>query len=113
MKKDLLTLLDLQPDQVKKLLERAVVLKKERQKGKSSKILANKTLAMVFEKPSTRTRASFDVAMYELGGHSIYIESATSQLGRGETYFDTGRVLSRYAHGVVVRTFSQSTLEEF
>ncbi len=113
MKKDLLTLLDLSSDQVKKLLERAAVLKKERKKGKVAKTLSGKTLAMVFEKPSTRTRASFDIAMYELGGHSIYLESGSSQLGRGETYFDTGRVLSRYAHGIVVRTFSQSNLEEF
>jgi ornithine carbamoyltransferase len=67
---------------------------------------------MIFEKPSTRTQVSFDVAMWELGGHSVSLNAASSQLGRGETYEDTGRVLSRYVHGIMIRTFAQSNCEE-
>ena len=113
MKKDLLSILDLTPDQVKKIFSRAAFLKKARKKrGRVLQTLRGKTLAMVFEKPSTRTRVSFDIAMHELGGHSVSLESQSSQLGRGETYRDTGRILSRYAAGIVIRTFAQRNAEE-
>jgi len=74
--------------------------------------LAGRTVAMIFEKPSTRTRVSFQVAVSELGGHPLALSSAELQLGRGETIADTGAVLSRYVHGIVVRTFGQDRLEE-
>lgn len=74
--------------------------------------LAGRTVAMIFEKPSTRTRVSFQVAVSELGGHPLSLSSAELQLGRGETVADTGAVLSRYVHALVVRTFGQERLEE-
>lgn len=112
MKKDLLTMLELSPAEVKRILARSALLKKERRRGRSPKTLRGKTLAMVFEKPSTRTKVSFDLAMYELGGHAVCLEGATSQIGRGETYADTGRVLSRYSDAIMVRTFGQRNIEE-
>ncbi|MBW3664025.1 MAG: ornithine carbamoyltransferase [Actinobacteria bacterium] len=74
--------------------------------------LRGQTVALIFEKPSTRTRVSFEVAVAELGGHPLPLSSAELQLGRGETIADTGQVLSRYVHGIVVRTFGQDRLEE-
>jgi len=112
MKKDLLTLLDLQPRDVDALIKSARSLKFLRGKKKHPRPLEGKTLALVFEKSSTRTRVSFEVAMSELGGASIYLNSQESQLGRGESYQDTARVLSRYVHGIVIRTYSQRNIEE-
>lgn len=110
MKRDLLTLMDLKAIEIQKLLARAAILKKIRKKGRSLQTLKGKTLGLIFEKPSTRTKVSFDVAMYELGGHSVSLETGSSQLGRGESYEDTGRVLSRFLHGIVMRTFAQANL---
>lgn len=112
MRKDLLSVLDLNQEQISRIFSRAAVLKKARKKGRTVATLKGKTLALIFEKPSTRTKVSFDVAMHELGGHSVYLDSSSSQLGRGETYADTGRVLSRYADGIVIRTFAQRNVEE-
>jgi len=112
MKKDLLTLGELSAKEIEWVLKRSSVLKKARKAKKNPQTLKGKTLAMVFEKPSTRTKASFDVAMYELGGHSLTLDSSSSQLGRGETYQDTGRVLSRFVHGIMLRTFAQKNLEQ-
>ncbi len=112
MKKHLLSLSDLTPKQILALLSRARVLKQARKRGRQAASLKGKSLALVFEKPSTRTRVSFDIAMAELGGHSVYLETSSTQLGRGETYQDTAKVLSRYAHGIVMRTFAQKNLEE-
>ena len=112
MKKDLLTLLDLTPNDVDTLIEKAKQLKSLRGKKKHPRPLEGKSLAMIFEKSSTRTRVSFEVAMWELGGQSLYLNSQESQLGRGETYADTARVLSRYVHGIVIRTFSQKNIED-
>ncbi len=109
-KKDLLSLLDLTARDIEKILSRAAFLKKNRKKRIAT--LRGKTLAMIFEKPSTRTKMSFDVAMYELGGHSVTLDSSSSQLGRGETYEDTGRVIDRYAAGIMIRTFSQENCEK-
>jgi len=93
------------------LFDRAATLKAERGKAKHD-ALAGKTVALVFDKPSTRTRASFQVAAYELGGHSIEMSSATSQIGRGEPISDTARILSSYCHAIVVRTFGQERIAE-
>lgn len=112
MKKDLLTLLELTPEDIERLFARAAALKKARRAGKNLQPLKGKTLGLIFEKPSTRTKVSFDVAMFELGGHAVSLDSSSSQLGRGETYGDTGKVLSRYVHGIVIRTFAQKNLEE-
>lgn len=108
-KRDLLSLLDLSADEIAGLLKRSAYYKKN--KVKRSQLLEGKTLAMIFEKESTRTRISFDVAMYQLGGHAVALEQFTSQISRGETYVDTARVLSRYVDGIMVRTYSQKNLE--
>jgi ornithine carbamoyltransferase len=112
MKRDLLKPADLTAREMEKLFARAAVLKKNRKQGKAAKTLKGKTLGMIFEKPSTRTQVSFDVAMWELGGYSVTLNATTSQLGRGETYADTARVLSRYVQGVMIRTFAQANCEE-
>jgi len=109
-KSDFLSIDDLTPQELTKLLDRAAELKAARGTA-GAEALAGKTVAMIFEKPSTRTRISFEVAIAELGGHPLPLSSAELQLGRGETIEDTGRVLSRYVHGVVVRTFEQERLE--
>jgi ornithine carbamoyltransferase len=94
------------------LFDRAATLKAERGKVVQD-ALAGKTVALVFDKPSTRTRASFQVAAYELGGSSIEMSSATSQIGRGEPISDTARILSSYCHAIVVRTFGQDRIAEY
>jgi len=111
MTRHYLSLLDFTKEETMVLLERALVLKKDFKKEKVPQPLAGKTLGMIFEKTSTRTRVSFEVAMLQLGGHAIYLTQKTSQLGRGETYEDTARVLSRYVQGIVMRTFEQTKLE--
>jgi ornithine carbamoyltransferase len=93
------------------LLDDAARLKRTRRTAK--KTLAGKTLALIFEKPSTRTRVSFEVAMRELGGDVIVLSSRDMQIGRGETVADTARVLSRYVDGVMIRTDSAANLREF
>jgi len=82
-------------------------------RGRRDRPLAGKTLAMIFEKPSTRTRVSFEVAMRQLGGDTIFLNTADSQLGRGETAADTARVLSRYVDAIMIRTHEPRKLEEF
>jgi len=106
-----LSLFDFQEEEIANLLHRAASLKKAAKAGKFEQPLANKTLGMIFEKSSTRTRVSFEVAMVQLGGHGIYLTQQTSQLGRGESYEDTARVLSRYVQGIVMRTFEHTKLE--
>ncbi|MFY9586130.1 MAG: ornithine carbamoyltransferase [Actinomycetota bacterium] len=108
MNDDFLSIDDLDPAELTRVLDRAAELKADR---RASNALRHKTVAMIFEKPSTRTRISFEVAIAELGGHPLPLSSAELQLGRGETIEDTGRVLSRYVQGVVVRTFEQERLE--
>ena len=107
--RDFLSIDDLSADDLMRLLDRAAALKADRHAGSGA--LAGATVAMIFEKPSTRTRISFEVAIAELGGHPLPLSSAELQLGRGETIEDTGRVLSGYVQGVVVRTFEQERLE--
>lgn len=95
------------------VLDLADELKQQRQEGVSHHWLAGKTLAMVFAKPSTRTRISFEVGIGELGGRAVVLHQRDLQLGRGETVADTARVLSRYVHGVMIRTFQQDEVQEF
>jgi ornithine carbamoyltransferase len=88
-------------------------LKQKTKSGVEHHLLKGKTLAMIFEKSSTRTRISFEVGMYQLGGHPLFISSKDSQMGRGEPIKDTARVMARYCDGVMIRTFAQETVEEF
>jgi len=112
MPRHFLNLLDYQNSELRELLNRAAWLKKAQKSGKSHQPLKGKTLAMVFEKSSTRTRVSFEVGMFQLGGHALNITSSGSQLGRGETYADTAKVLSRYVDCIMMRTFDQARIEE-
>ncbi|HJK02411.1 MAG TPA: ornithine carbamoyltransferase [Methanocorpusculum sp.] len=113
MKKDFISITDLSREEYDEILTRAALLKRQRYAGVPHPILAGKTLAMIFEKASTRTRISFDVGMYELGGYALYLNSRDTQLGRGETTADTARVISRYVHGAIMRTYKHETIVEF
>jgi ornithine carbamoyltransferase len=88
-------------------------LKQKQKKGVEHHLLKGKTLAMIFEKSSTRTRVSFEVGMFQLGGHPLFISTKDSQIGRGEPIKDTARVMSRYCDGVMIRTYGQEIVEEF
>ncbi|MDI6854493.1 MAG: ornithine carbamoyltransferase [Deltaproteobacteria bacterium] len=112
MKRDLLTILDLTKEEINHLLTRARELKQIHHQGSNHRPLEGKTLAMIFDKPSTRTRVSFEAGMAQLGGATIYLERGQTQLARAEPLADTARVLSRYVDAVVVRTFAQEMLEE-
>ena len=112
MKKDFLQLKSETKDSLEHLLERALFFKQAVQNKSCPPLLKGQVLALLFEKASTRTRVSFDVAMHHLGGHSLYLNQSISQIGRGESYADTARVLSGYVNGIVFRTFEQQRLEE-
>jgi ornithine carbamoyltransferase len=112
VKRDLLSLWDFTADELRQLIQAAIVLKRERREGVRRAPLAGKTLGMIFEKASTRTRVSFEVGMFELGGHAVYLSPQGSQIGRGEPLRDTARVLGGYCHGIVVRTFGHALAEE-
>lgn len=112
MTRHLLSLFDLTSDEIRDLFERTKWLKDQQKKGVEHHSLKGKSLAMVFEKSSTRTRVSFEVGMYQLGGQSLNLTTQASQLGRGETYEDTARVLSRYVDGIMFRTFEQIRAEK-
>ena len=109
-----LDLLDLPTDELRAILDARKAMKAARVKGEraASRPLAGKTLAMIFDKPSTRTRVSFDLAMRELGGETIMLTGDEMQLGRGETIADTARVLSRYVDAIMIRILSHDDLEE-
>jgi ornithine carbamoyltransferase len=107
MKRDFLTLADVPADDWPAVWDRAAELKAERARGVRHATLAGKSVALVFEKASTRTRVSFEVGVYELGGHAVVIQAQGSQIARGEPIEDTARVLSRYCHAIVLRTFGQ------
>ena len=111
MKKDLLTLGDLNAGDLQEIFELALKLKRERGKV-DFKPLLGKSVGLIFAKSSTRTRVSFEVGVAELGGTPLYLDQGRMQVGRGETVADTARVLSRYLHGVVIRTYSQADVEE-
>ncbi len=108
-KRDFLKISDLSAPEVTDLFEVAAAMKS----GKyTERPLEGKTLALIFAKSSTRTRVSFEVGAYQLGGHGLFLSSQDMQLGRGETIFDTANVLSRYVHGIMIRTFAHSDVEE-
>ena len=110
--KHLLKLLDLSEQEITELLNLADQLKYEQKNGIAHKHLAGKTLAMIFEKASTRTRVSFEVGMDQLGGHGLFLSASELQIGRGEPVCDTARVLSRYCDGIMIRTFAQEEVEQ-
>jgi ornithine carbamoyltransferase len=111
MKKNFLALTDLAIDELSALISRALELKAGAEKKPLP--LAGKNIGLLFEKPSTRTRVSFEAGIFHLGGNSICMSPTELQLGRGETMADTARTLSRYLDGIVIRTFAHSTLEQF
>ena len=110
--KDLLSIHDLSTDEVAEILDCAEKLKVMQKAGIEHKILAGKTLGMIFEKSSTRTRVSFEVGIFQLGGTGLFLSSKDLQLGRGEPIKDTARVLARYLDGIMIRTFEQEKVEE-
>ena len=109
--KHLLKLMDLSEKEIIEILNTADQLKYEKKNGIKHHILAGKTLGMIFEKSSTRTRVSFEVGMYDLGGTALFLSSRDLQIGRGEPVQDTARVLSRYLDGIMIRTFDQEEVE--
>ena len=110
--KDLLSIHDLSLDEFHEILALAKELKAMQKAGVQHHILEGKTLGMIFEKSSTRTRVSFETGMYQLGGQALFLSNRDLQLGRGEPIKDTARVLSRYLDGIMIRTFGHDRVEE-
>ena len=110
--KDLLKLLDLSREDITHILDVADQMKYNQKHGLTHNYLHGKTLAMIFEKNSTRTRVSFETGMFQLGGHALFLSGKESQIGRGEPIEDTARVLSRYCDGIMIRTFGQDEVEK-
>ena len=108
-KRDFLKMSDLSAPEVSDLYDVAAAMKSGEY---TERPLEGKTLALIFAKSSTRTRVSFEVGAYQLGGHGLFLSSSDMQLGRGETIADTANVLSRYIHGIMIRTFAHSDVEE-
>ncbi|MFH1438400.1 MAG: ornithine carbamoyltransferase [Pseudomonadota bacterium] len=111
-KRDLLTVFDLSGEETLALIKRAARMKSETAEGRAQDALKGKSVALIFEKASTRTRISFEVGVYQLGGQPLFITSGTTQMGRGEPIKDTARVLSRYVSMIMLRTYAQATLEQ-
>ena len=107
-----LDLIDIPSAELRGMIESAMAMKKARRAGAGKRPLAGQTLAMIFDKPSTRTRVSFDVAMRQLGGDTVVLTGPEMQLGRGETIADTARVMSRYVDGIMIRTLDHGILDE-
>ena len=110
--KHLLKLGDLTREEILSILNLADQLKYERKNGVATEYLKGKKLGMIFQKSSTRTRVSFEVGMYELGGYALFLSNRDLQIGRGEPVEDTARVLSRYLDGIMIRTFAQKEVED-
>lgn len=110
--RDFLTLADYTKEEIAYLLDLAASLKKQRQEGNEKQPLKGKTLGMIFEKSSTRTRVSFEAGIYQLGGTALFLSTKDIQLGRGEPIPDTAKVLSGYLDGLMIRTFSQAMIED-
>ncbi|MBM3911102.1 MAG: ornithine carbamoyltransferase, partial [Thaumarchaeota archaeon] len=110
--KNILTLRELDKKELANILELAIKLKKEHKKGNDAPLLKNKTLAMIFQKPSTRTRISFETGMFQLGGHALNLSSNDLQLSRGESIGDTAKTLSRYVNAILARVYEHETIEE-
>jgi ornithine carbamoyltransferase len=104
------SLLHLTKEEIEQILKTSELLKYQLLRGEEHPLLKGKTLAMIFEKPSTRTRVSFEVGMWQLGGYALYLSASDLQLGRGETIADTARVLSRYVDGIMARVFAHQTI---
>ncbi len=113
MNKDFLSIADCKREDLEDIFTLAADLKKKQKEGTPHKILEGQTLGMVFEKSSTRTRISFEVGMYQLGGHALFLHSGNTQMGRGEPIKDSARVMARYCDGIMIRTFSHQVVEEF
>ncbi len=114
MKRDFLTLLDFDKSEIRALLDRAMEMKRANVPGSlSGPSLSDRSVGLIFEKASTRTRVSFEAAVYQLGAHPIYMNPNDIQLGRGETVADTARVLSSYLNAIIIRTFAHERIEEF
>jgi ornithine carbamoyltransferase len=111
--KDFLCLTDWSRPDLDAMFELTRDLKARQQRGEPHRLLAGKTLGMIFEKSSTRTRVSFEAGMVHLGGHALFLAPGNTQMGRGEPIKDTARCLARYVDGVMIRTFSQQVVEEF
>ena len=113
MPQHFLSLLDLDKTQLQTLIQRAVQLKAMRKAGEDQRYFKTRTMGMIFDKSSTRTRVSFEAAMAHFGGDAIFLSPRDTQLGRGEPIEDTARVLSRMVDIIMIRTFAHSTLESF
>jgi ornithine carbamoyltransferase len=113
MQKDFLCLSDWSLKELEQIFTLTGDLKSGQKAGLQQHLLAGKTLGMLFEKSSTRTRVSFEVGMYQLGGHALFLASGNTQMGRGEPVKDTARCMARYVDGVMIRTYSQEAVEEF
>ena len=112
MKKDLLSVSDLDRDDMIKIFQNAARLKNMQKEGIVYTPLKGKTIGMIFDKSSTRTRISFEVGIYQLGGMALYLSSRDTQIGRGESVSDTARIMSRYLDGIMIRTYSHELVEE-
>ena len=110
--RDFLGLADYTPEEIRYLIDLAIVLKRKQKAGEEYKPLRGKTLGMIFEKSSTRTRVSFEVGMYQLGGYALFLSRNDLQLGRGETIWDTGQTMSRYLDGIMIRTYAHRNVVE-
>ena len=110
---DVLTLDELESKEINNIIDLAIDLKKQQKKGNEKPLLQNKTLAMIFEKPSTRTRISFETAIFQLGGHALILSPNDLQLSRGESIEDTAKTLSRYVDVVMARVYEHKSLETF
>jgi ornithine carbamoyltransferase len=108
--KSLASLYDLTNEEIEEILKTSESLKSQLHRGEEHPLLKGKTLAMIFEKPSTRTRVSFEVGMWQLGGYALYLSAGDLQLGRGETIADTAKTLSRYVNGIMARVFAHQTI---
>ncbi len=113
MKKDFLCLSDWSLEALENIFKLTSELKSKQKAGLTHQLLAGKTLGMLFEKSSTRTRVSFEAGMFQLGGHALFLASGNTQMGRGEPIKDTARCMARYVDGVMIRTYSQQSVEEF
>ncbi|HLZ19447.1 MAG TPA: ornithine carbamoyltransferase [Smithellaceae bacterium] len=113
MKKDLLGFAGMTPDDFSEIWKRTERMKKLLKEGREHASLKGKTLGMIFDKSSTRTRISFEVGMYQLGGIALFLNSRDTQIGRGETIADSARMMSRYLNGIMIRTFAQDSVEQF
>jgi ornithine carbamoyltransferase len=113
MKKDMLSVYDLDPADFEMIFTKAAKLKRMLKAGECHTPLTGKTLGMIFDKSSTRTRISFEVGMFQLGGIALFLSNRDTQIGRGEAISDTARIMSRYLNGIMIRTYAQDAVEEF